>query len=229
MKKIISVLLAALMLVALAACGTGAPQETSVPEVTAHYRDAGYYTEDNTLVTIDYYDENGHIIGDEVYDNGVLTTYELFQKTENFSFEIPELEDSPDVVSTEYMELLTRPAEECNEYHSSGMVFVFGYDADNHMRMAKVFALDAEGNVLFTYIIYYQLDEHGNFTGWTHMTEAGEVLFEMQADNVYDGDMLASAEYHYTRYGSIVNDDAGYHYQAQDETTGYTLHVLVEY
>ena len=50
----------------------------------------------------------------------------------------------------------------------------------------------------------YQLDEHGNFTGWTHMTEAGEVLFEMQADNVYDGDMLASAEYHYTRYGSIV-------------------------
>ncbi len=229
MKKFVSVLLAALLLFALAACGTAAPEETSLPEITAHYRDAGYYNEDNALVTIDYYDENGHILGDEVYDNGVLTTYELFQKTENYSFEIPELEDSADVVSTEYMELLTRSAEEGSEYHSSGMVFVFGYDANDHMRMAKVFALDAEGNILFNYIIYYQLDEHGNFTGWTHMTESGEVLFEMQAENVYDGDMLASADYHYTRYGSIVSDDTGYHYQAQDEPTGYTLHVLVEY
>ena len=229
MKKIISVLLAALMLVALAACGTGATQETSVPEVTAHYRDAGYYTEDNTLVTIDYYDENGHIIGDEVYDNGVLTTYELFQKTENFSFESPALEDSPDVVSTEYMELLTRPAEEGNEYHSSGMVFVFGYDANDHMRMAKVFALAEDGAILFTYVIYYQLDDHGNFTGWTHMTENGDVLFEMQADLVYDGDQLTEGDYHYTRYGTIIYADEQYQYQKQEEASSYVLHLVFEY
>jgi hypothetical protein len=217
------------MLVALAACGTNAPQETSVPEVTAHYRDAGYYTEDNTLVTIDYYDENGHIIGDEVYDNGVLTTYELFQKTENYSFEIPELEDSPDVVSTEYMELFTRPAEEGNEYHSSGMVFVFGYDANDHMRMAKVFALADDGAILFTYVIYYQLDDHGNFTGWTHMTENGDVLFEMQADLVYDGDQLTEGDYHYTRYGTIIYADEQYQYQKQKHASSYTLHLVFEY
>ena len=60
------------------------------------------------------------------------------------------------------------------------------------------------------------------------MTENGEVLFEMQAENVYDGDQLTQANYYYTRYGNIDYEN-GYQYQAQDETTGYTLSVVFEY
>lgn len=230
MKKTISILLAALMLFALAACGTAAPKETSVPEAeaAAHYLNALYYDENNALVTIDHYDARGHILGDEVYENGTLTTYEEFRTTENFSFEIPELTDNADVVSTEYAELYVRGADEA-DFHSSGMVFVFGYDANDHMRMAKVFALSEDGAILFTYVIYYQLDEHGNFTGWTHMTENGEVLFEMQAELTYDGDQVTDGNYYYTRYGTIVYADEQYQYQKQDETTGYTLHLVFEY
>ena len=230
MKKTISILLAALMLFALAACGTAAPKETSTPETesAAHYLNALYYDENNALVTIDHYDARGHILGDEVYENGALTTVEEFHATDNFTFEIPELDDNEDVVSTEYAELYVRGADE-QDFHSSGMVFVFGYDANNHMRMAKVFALDAEGNILFDYIIYYQLDEHGNFTGWTHMTDSGEVLFEMQAELTYDGDQVTDGNYYYTRYGNIIIADNQYQYQKQDETTGYTLHAVFEY
>ncbi len=229
MKKAVSILLAALMLFALAACGTAAPAESAEPVQRAdHYQHAWYYLEDGTLTTVDHYDARGHILGDEVYQNGELATYEEFRTTENFTFEIPELTDNADVVSTEYAELYVRSAEEGSEFRSSGMVFVFGYDAEDHMRMAKVFALNEEGTVLFSYVIYYQLDEHGNFTGWTHMTENGEVLFEMQAENVYDGDQLTQANYYYTRYGNIDYEN-GYQYQAQDETTGYTLSVVFEY
>ncbi len=229
MKKTISILLASLMLFALAACGKVAPKEGSAAEAegAAHYLNALYYNEENALVTVDHYDARGHILGDEVYDNGTLTTYEEFRTTTNFTFDVPELDDNEDVVSTEYAELYVRSAEE-EDFHSSGMVFVFGYDANDHMRMAKVFALNEEGTVLFSYVIYYQLDEHGNFTGWTHMTENGEVLFEMQAENVYDGDQLTQANYYYTRYGNIDYEN-GYQYQAQDETTGYTLSVVFEY
>ena len=68
--------------------------------------------------------------------------------------DVPELDDNEDVVSTEYAELYVRSAEE-EDFHSSGMVFVFGYDANDHMRMAKVFALAEDGAILFTYVIYY--------------------------------------------------------------------------
>ncbi len=229
MKKFVSILLAALMVFALAACGSAAPEETSVPEAqaAAHYLNALYYNADGVLETVDHYDERGHILGDEVYDNGTLATYEEFSYTENFSLPISELEENPDVVSTAYAELYTRPAEEGSEFASSGMVFAFGYDAADHMRMAKVFALAADGTILFDYIIYYQLDENGNFTGWTHMTESGEVLYEMQAQNVYDGDQLAEADYNYVRYG-VIDYANGYQYQAQDQETGYA-HLVFEY
>ncbi len=229
MKKIISILLAALMLFALAACGSAAPEETSAPGTEgAHYLNALYYNDENALVTVDHYDARGHILGDEVYDNGTLTTYEEFRTTENFSFEIPELTDNPDVVSNEYAELYVRSAEEA-DFHSSGMVFVFGYDANEHMRMAKVFALAEDGAVLFTYVIYYQLDDHGNFTGWTHMTESGEVLFEMQAELQYDGDQVTAGNYYYTRYGTIIYADGQYQYQKQENPGSYTLHLVFEY
>ena len=97
------------------------------------------------------------------------------------------------------------------------------------MRMAKVFALSEDGAILFSYVIYYQLDDHGNFTGWTHRTESGEVLFEMQAELTYDGDQVTDGNYYYTRYGNIIIADNQYQYQKQDETTGYTLHAVFEY
>ncbi len=229
MKKAVSILLAALMLFALAACGTAAPAESAEPVQRAdHYQHAWYYLEDGTLTTVDHYDARGHILGDEVYQNGELATYEEFRTTENFTFEIPELTDNADVVSTEYAELYVRSAEE-EDFHSSGMVFVFGYDANDHMRMAKVFALAEDGAILFTYVIYYQLDDHGNFTGWTHMTENGDVLFEMQADLVYDGDQLTEGDYHYTRYGTIIYADEQYQYQKQEQASSYTLHLVFEY
>ena len=230
MKKTISILLAALMLFALAACGKVTPKEGSAAEAegAAHYLNALYYNEENALVTVDHYDARGHILGDEVYDNGTLTTYEEFRTTTNFTFDIPELNDNEDVVSTEYAELYVRSAEE-QDFHSSGMVFVFGYDANDHMRMAKVFALAEDGAILFTYVIYYQLDDHGNFTGWTHMTENGDVLFEMQADLVYDGDQLTEGDYHYTRYGTIIYADEQYQYQKQEEASSYVLHLVFEY
>ena len=131
-------------------------------------------------------------------------------------------------MSTEYAELYVRSAEE-EDFHSSGMVFVFGYDANDHMRMAKVFALAEDGAILFTYVIYYQLDDHGNFTGWTHMTENGDVLFEMQADLTYDGDQVTAGDYHYTRYGTIIYADEQYQYQKQEEASSYVLHLVFEY
>ena len=211
MKKTISILLAALMLFALAACGKVTPKEGSAAEAegAAHYLNALYYNEENALVTVDHYDARG-------------------RTTTNFTFDIPELNDNEDVVSTEYAELYVRSAEE-QDFHSSGMVFVFGYDANDHMRMAKVFALSEDGTILFTYVIYYQLDDHGNFTGWTHMTENGDVLFEMQADLVYDGDQLTEGDYHYTRYGTIIYADEQYQYQKQDEAGSYDLHLVFEY
>ena len=83
MKKTISILLAAVMLFALAACGKVAPKEGSAAEAegAAHYLNALYYNEENALVTVDHYDARGHILGDEVYDNGTLTTYEEFRKS----------------------------------------------------------------------------------------------------------------------------------------------------
>ncbi|MBQ3261754.1 MAG: hypothetical protein IJH52_01125 [Oscillospiraceae bacterium] len=229
MKKTISILLAALMLFALAACGGAEPKETSTPETesAAHYLKALSYVNGDVLDNVDYFDAQGHILGDEVYSDGALVTVEEFSAVEGFNLDLKELEDNEDVVSTEYKELYARTAEEGSEYKSTGKVFAFGYDANNHMRMAKVFALSGDGAVLFTYVIYYQLDEHGNFTGWTHMTEEGKVLLEMNADLSYDGDQLVEADYHYTRYGQISYTE-GYPYEELEPVSA-DSHVVFEY
>ena len=205
MKKLITLLLALTMLVCLAACGSNGAEETPPPEAQAA---------DPYLKALSYV-------------NGTLATVEEFNPVEGFDLDLKELKDNSDVVSTEYKELYAREAAEGSEFKSTGKVFAFGYDENGHMRMAKVFALNEEGGVLFTYVIFYQLDEHGNFTGWTHMTEAGDVLLEMTADLNYDGDKLTEADYHYTRYGQIAYTE-GYPYEALEPASA-DSHVVFEY
>ena len=167
MKKLITLLLALTMLFCLAACGSNGAEETPAPEAQAadHYLKALSYVNGDMLDNVDYFDAQGHILGDEVYVNGTLATVEEFNPVEGFDLDLKELKDNSDVVSTEYKELYAREAAEGSEFKSTGKVFAFGYDENGHMRMAKVFALNEEGGVLFTYVIFYQLDEHGNFTG----------------------------------------------------------------
>ena len=227
MKKLTSILLAALLILALAACGTQAPVESAQPAAADHYLNALYYNADGSLSTIDHYDARGHMLGDEVYDQGAVTLYEEFRPAEGVSFDIHELEENSEVVSTEYQELFVRSGEEGSEFASDGKIFAFGYDANGHMKMAKVFILAEDGSVWFDYLIYYQLDEHGNFTGWTHMTENGDVLFEMLAELTYDGGRLASAKYNYTRYG-VIRYDEDCRYEAT-ETASSSLDVVFEY
>ena len=229
MKKLITLLLALTMLFCLAACGSNGAEETPAPDAQAadHYLKALSYVNGDMLDNVDYFDAQGHILGDEVYVNGTLTTVEEFNPVEGFDLDLKELKDNSDVVSTEYKELYAREAAEGSEFKSTGKVFAFGYDENGHMRMAKVFALNEEGGVLFTYVIFYQLDEHGNFTGWTHMTEAGDVLLEMTADLNYDGDKLTEADYHYTRYGQIAYTE-GYPYEALEPASA-DSHVVFEY
>ena len=229
MKKLITLLLALTMLFCLAACGSNKAEESPAPDAQAadHYLKAMSYVNGDVLDNVDYFDAQGHILGDEVYVNGTLTTVEEFNPVEGFDLDLKELKDNSDVVSTEYKELYAREAAEGSEFKSTGKVFAFGYDENGHMRMAKVFALNEEGGVLFTYVIFYQLDEHGNFTGWTHMTEAGDVLLEMTADLNYDGDKLTEADYHYTRYGQIAYTE-GYPYEALEPASA-DSHVVFEY
>lgn len=232
MKKIISLLLAAAMLPLLAGCGIALPWGS--PSLTAeslpdHYRFASYYNEDGSLATIDQYDSRGHFLNDEVYEWGVLSGTEEFRSGDAFTYlEAPEVKENSEVVSVEYRQLFVRTADEVAEFVPSNMVYVFGYDQHDRMKTAKVFVLNDDGSVLYDFIITYDLDDLGNFNGWTHRTENGDVLLAMTADNVYEGEKLTRADYHYARYGYILYEDEN-RFEALEEPSTYTLNVVFEY
>ena len=233
MKKIITLLLAVVMVLSLAACSStnkqGEGSEESASNLPDHYVEARYFNADGTLATVDHYSRQGHMLSDEVYDGGQIACYEEFRPTDAYTdLDVSEIEDNADVASIDFRELFIRSGEDGSEFASANMVYVFGYDKNDRMNCSKVFIFNEDGSLQYDYLVKYDVDELGNFTGWTHTTDAGDVLFKMVAENTYDGEQLTGAVYHYTRYGHInVEDNSTF--LPQDAPTEYALTLEFDY
>lgn len=176
----------------------------TTPEVM-FFSEARYYT-DGTLDCIEQYDTHGRILSTKGDIAGADTYYEEYRMTDKA--------DEIDISPVEKMRGVSR-AECAQVYHEytdyapglkeQPMYFVVGYNDQGKIKAIKCFYYeDGMDSPVMVYQIEHELDGHGNIIRSVKSAGNGDVLFEREYQNTYEGDKLISSEITGMFYGNQV-------------------------
>ena len=224
MKKI-SVLLCLLMAAVFlfAACGsqnaatgsmeesadTGAADEGASVINPADVACEARYFENDQLTVIEQYDDQGRLLSSEGDVSDEYHYFEEYRATDAAAaIDLGDLAEVEGVSSTDCRQVYYRMLSESDALAAQPTYLAFGYDENGAIKVTRLYYQTDEMEApVVIYQVVFDLNENGDAVHAVKTAGNGDVVFERDYTNEYDGETLVAASITGTFYGNQVYQD----------------------
>lgn len=223
MKKITALLCLLLAAVFLfAACGSQDAATGSAEAEPAEVADDGgsainpadvaseaRYYENDQLTVIEQYDDQGRLLSCEGDVSDEYHYYEEYRATEGAGMidlgDLPEMEG---VSSTECLQVYYHMLSQSDVLEAQPTYLAFGYDENGNLKVTRLYYQTADMQApVVIYQVVFDLNENGDPVHAVKTAGNGDVVFERDYANEYDGETLTASAITGTFYGNQVYQD----------------------
>lgn len=170
--------------------------------------EARYY-EDDQLTVIEQYDDQGRLLSSEGDVSDEYHYYEEYRVTEGSGMiDLGDLPAMEGVARTECTQVYYHMLSESEALVAQPTYLAFGYAENGAIKVTRLYYQTAEmAAPVMLYQVVFDLDENGNTIHAVKTAGNGDVVFERDYVNEYDGETLTASAISGTFYGNQVYQD----------------------
>ncbi len=170
--------------------------------------EARYY-ENDQLTVIEQYDDQGRLLSSEGDVSDEYHYYEEYRDTAAAgAIDLSDLAEMEGVSSTECRQVYYRMLSDSDVLQAQVTYLAFGYDENGALKVTRLYYQTDEMEApVVIYQVVFDLNEFGDPVHAVKTAGNGDVIFERDYANEYDGETLIASAISGTFYGNQVYQD----------------------
>lgn len=167
------------------------------------------YFENDQLTVIEQYDDQGRLLSSEGDVSDEYHYYEEYRDTEAAAaIDLGDLAEMEDVSSTDCRQVYYRMLSDSDALLAQPTYLAFGYDENGAIKVTRLYYQTEEMEApVVIYQVVFDLNENGDPEHAVKTAGNGDVVFERDYTNEYDGETLTASAITGTFYGNQVYQD----------------------